>query len=87
MADFTGTPSCTGFYNIREVELDVQTYTLRPEKESEDRRSIAQLDGELPQARILALPNIALKDEWSSLVFDDALPARLLRYLVSHCPS
>lgn len=27
------------------------------------------------------MPNIALKDEWDSLIFDEALPSQLLRYL------
>lgn len=55
---------------------------LKPDISIDPRRSIAQpSDNELPQARVLALPSIALKSEWNSLVFDDGLPARLLRYL------
>lgn len=37
---------------------------------------------EIQTTRILALPNVALHDEWNSLVYDDALAATLLRCLV-----
>lgn len=51
------------------------------------RRSIAQPDNEddaqdeMPGASITILPCRALNGEWNSLVFDDPLPARLLRYM------
>lgn len=82
VADYTGEENSFGFYKLEEVQLDLQTYTLRPDTSSDPRRNIAQAgDDELPQARVLPLPSVALKDEWNSLVFDDGLPARLLRYL------
>ena len=56
---------------------------LKAEGDTDQRRTINQAEGAaMPQARILALPNVALNEAWNSLVFDDALPAHLLRYLV-----
>ena len=56
---------------------------LRTEADVDQRRSISQTSTEeIPQVRALALPNVDLSEAWNSLVFDDALPARLLRYLV-----
>ncbi|KAF2764477.1 P-loop containing nucleoside triphosphate hydrolase protein [Teratosphaeria nubilosa] len=81
VADYTGPPDDFGYYRLDKTALDVQTYTLKPEHEPDPRRRIAQEFEESSQARIMPLPSIALKDEWDSLVFDDALPARLLRYL------
>ena len=82
VADFTGPKSETGWYDVALTSLDVQTYSLRTGSEVSERRSIKQPTDEMPQARVLALPNVALKGEWDSLVFDDALPSRILRYLV-----
>jgi pachytene checkpoint protein 2 len=81
VADFTGPKNATGFFSVEGTALDIQIYMLRPENDTSDRRSIKQAD-EVPQARMLALPNTTLDNEWDSLVFEDALPARLLRYLV-----
>jgi hypothetical protein len=83
VADYTGPPEATGYYPIAGTALDVQTYVLRSEDDKGDRRSIKR-DGENEgtQARIIALPNVVLNDDWDSLVFDDGLPSRLLRYLV-----
>lgn len=62
----------------------MKAYVLHPESvPNASRRSIKQAgNDESPQSRILTLPNAVLHEEWNSLVFDDALPARLLRYLV-----
>lgn len=83
VADYTGPPTALGnYYAIGSVALDIQTYTLKAESEFDSRRTISQAgEGEFPQARVLLLPNAVLKGEWNSLVFDDALPARLLRYM------
>ena len=83
IVDYTGPGDVTSYFNLSDVKLDVQTYTLNNGAETEQRRSIRQAeDGDTSQARVFALPNAALHDEWNSLVFDDALPSRLLRYLV-----
>jgi len=83
IADYTGPENKTGYYDLRHVELDVQAYVLVTEDDTDPSRTIEQGEADdLPKARILQLPNAALNEEWSSLVFDDALPARLLRYLV-----
>jgi hypothetical protein len=83
IADYTGPPEATGYYPIAGTALDVQTYVLRSEDDKGDRRSIRRDgDNEGTQARVIALPNVVLNDDWDSLVFDDALPSRLLRYLV-----
>lgn len=83
VADFTGVPNAANIYGIDAVELDIQTYTLKSGSDTPERRTIAQSsDDDLPQARILALPNVQLKEEWNSLVYDDRLPWRILRILV-----
>jgi len=83
IADYTGPENKTGYFDLHSVQLDVQAYVLMTEGDSDPRRSIDQGEAEgIPKARILELPNAALTEAWSSLVFDDALPARLLRYLV-----
>ncbi|KAK3642278.1 hypothetical protein LTR56_010855 [Elasticomyces elasticus] len=82
VADYTGPPNLLGYYGTESVQIDLQTYVLRSETDTDGRRSIAQeTDGGVPQVRVLALPSVALKDEWDSLVFDDLLPSRLLRYM------
>jgi hypothetical protein len=83
IVDYTGPPEATGYYPIAGTALDVQTYVLRPEDDKGDRRSIKRDgDNEGTQARVIGLPNVVLNDDWDSLVFDDGLPSRLLRYLV-----
>ncbi|KAK1823139.1 hypothetical protein LTR12_002442 [Friedmanniomyces endolithicus] len=83
VADYTGPPNTLGYFDTDSVQLDLQAYIFRAESEPEGRRSIRQdADADMPQARVLALPNVILKDESDSLVFDDGLPSRLLRYLV-----
>ncbi|KAK5134309.1 hypothetical protein LTR08_006738 [Meristemomyces frigidus] len=81
LADYTG-PETELFFDVAQNQLDIQAYSLKTDSAKDGRRSIAQASDEgMPQARVLSLPNVALKDEWDSLVFDDHLPARLLRYL------
>ncbi|KAK0275266.1 hypothetical protein LTR35_010913 [Friedmanniomyces endolithicus] len=83
VADYTGPSNTLGYFDTDSVQLDLQAYIFRAESESEGRRSIRQdADADMPQARVLALPNVILKDESDSLVFDDGLPSRLLRYLM-----
>lgn len=79
IADFTGPHEPTGYYSLIDIALDVQTYVLLPEDDTGTRRRVKQ-DSET--SRIVALPNASLHEEWNSLVFDDGLPSRLLRYLV-----
>lgn len=83
VADYTGPANSAGCYTVANVQLDVQLFLLNPDEPYKIERSGEdEKDDKLAKARGLALPNEALKEEWSSLVFDDALPARLLRYLV-----
>jgi hypothetical protein len=83
IADYTGPPEATGYYTLADTKLDVQTYVLRSEQDTGERRNIKRDgEGEAAQARIIALPNVVLNEDWDSLVFDDGLPSRLLRYLV-----
>ena len=82
IADYTGPRSATGWYDLARADLDVQTYSLRAGSDSGARRTVKESGEEAQSARILALPNVALQREWSSLVFDDGLPSRILRYLV-----
>lgn len=85
MVDYTGPVSVSEVYQISESQLDIQVYSLRSGHDTGGpRRRISQpggADDDVPQARVLALPNIALAGEWDSLIYDDRLPARLLRYL------
>jgi len=83
IADYTGPHVATGYYSLADIKLDVQTYVLRSDQDTGERRNIKRDgDGEGAQARIIALPNVVLNEDWDSLVFDDGLPSRLLRYLV-----
>lgn len=83
IADYTGPATVSNFHTLSDVDLDIQCYTLKPEREPDPRKRIKQLDGDhIAHVRILILPNASLNEAWSSLVFQDALPARLLRYLV-----
>lgn len=83
IANYTGPGNFKDFHTLQDVELDLQAYVLKSESEGDLRRTIDQASGdEMPQARVLELPNVALHEEWDSLVFDDGLPARMLRYLV-----
>lgn len=79
IAGYTGPGSSTGFYQLQDAQLDVQAYIL---KDAKSRRNVQQPDDDFREARVLELPNAALHDEWNTLVFEDGLPARLLRYLV-----
>lgn len=85
VVDYIGPPG-PSYFQVDNTELDVQAYWLKTDKEARPRRRVGQQQDtsdvdDLPQARILALPHVALKDEWDSLIYDDALPAQLLRYL------
>lgn len=83
VADYTGPHEVTGYYSLPETKLDVQAYVLRSEHDTGQCRIIRREgDSDGAQARIVALPNEAFNEEWDSLVFDDGLPSRLLRYLV-----
>ena len=83
VADYTGPQSLTGLFDLQNVNLDAQAYVLKDECDTGLPRNIGQTnDDELSQARVLALPNAALHEEWNSLVFDNGLPARLLRYML-----
>jgi energy-coupling factor transporter ATP-binding protein EcfA2 len=84
IADYTGPENKTGYYNLQHVSLDIQAYVLTSDNSSDPRRAINQdsADSDTPQALILALPHATLNSAWSSLVFDDGLPGRLLRYLL-----
>ena len=83
VVDYTGPKDFEGFHNIDDILLDIQAYSLHPEQKPTKRRTISQADDEadVPKARMLPLPSVALKDEWDSLIYDNALPAQLLRYL------
>jgi pachytene checkpoint protein 2 len=83
IADYTGPQHRTGYHELSNIQLDVQAYVLKANMKSARSRSITQSQGdEVPKPNILELPHASLHDAWSTLVFDDALPARLLRYLV-----
>lgn len=83
IADFTGPHELTGYHSLIDVALDVQTYILHEEDDTGTRRCVRQDDENgAAQSRIVALPNVSLNEAWDSLVFDDGLPSRLLRYLV-----
>lgn len=83
IADYTGPFNKTGHYDVQTMRLDVQCYVLKSEECDSPRRNINQTHGdELPKANVIHLPNSTFNDAWGSLIYDDALPARLLRYLV-----
>ncbi|EGP86211.1 uncharacterized protein MYCGRDRAFT_44997, partial [Zymoseptoria tritici IPO323] len=87
-ADYTGPPVPGGICRVHETGLDVQTYSLKTTgRKSTSRRKSNHNDAEdgqtaVNQARILPLPNTELVGEWDSLIYEDALPSKLLRCLV-----
>nr|POE63167.1 pachytene checkpoint protein 2 like [Quercus suber] len=84
ITDYTGPKNTSGFYRLPELELDIQMYTLHAEQDNTDACHTPEQDSdsELPAFRTFKLPNVILNDAWNSLVYDDALPSRLLRYMV-----
>lgn len=82
VSGFTGPPrfSNEGFYDIEQCILDVKAYRLLPLEEKNGRRTIRQND-EMQHVRATSLPNIAMHEDWDSLIFDDSLAEHLLRYL------
>ncbi|KAK5164019.1 uncharacterized protein LTR77_010110 [Saxophila tyrrhenica] len=83
IADYTGPEHKTGYFDLQNNQLDVQAYSLTSDDTPDTRRTIDQTSAdEVPKTRILTLPHSFLNEAWTSLVFDDNLPARLLRYLV-----
>ncbi|SMY25949.1 unnamed protein product [Zymoseptoria tritici ST99CH_1A5] len=87
-ADYTGPTVPGGICRVHETGLDVQTYSLKTTgQKSTSRRKSNHNDAEdgqtaVNQARILPLPNTELVGEWDSLIYEDALPSKLLRCLV-----
>lgn len=83
IADYTGPDDSTDHHELKKVRLDVVTYSFKSNEEIRPRRRISQQENldDAQQARILQLPNVALKNEWDSLIYDNALPSQLLRYL------
>ena len=83
IADYTGPAKTSAYHSLDDVQLDIVTYALKTNEEGRPRRRISQSEDqdEVPQARILNLPHVALKNEWDSLIYDEALPSQLLRYL------
>lgn len=86
VADYTGPPAKADVYTVANVRLDVKAYVLKPEFELDPRLRSKQIrdedDDGVQQVKIFNMPNESLHDVWNSLVYDDALPARLLRSLV-----
>lgn len=87
IVDFTGPDNVTGYHKLSDAKLDLQAYVLHSDDDDGTgtiRRQIKQHqddDDQLPQARVIELPSKALNGAWDSLVFDDSLPSRLLRYM------
>lgn len=71
-------------YDISTVRLDVQAYELldsAPEVLVKEPRQDGAQEEEVPEARITMLPSKGFDGLWGSLVFEEDIPARLLRYL------
>ncbi|KAL1956152.1 hypothetical protein VTO42DRAFT_7587 [Malbranchea cinnamomea] len=74
--------SDSGAYRLADVQLDVQAYQLRfldASAESTQQTEQGNSDNDAPQARILPLPSQELDGLWESLLFEDPIPANLLR--------
>lgn len=85
VVDFSGTESETSFHRLQDVQLDVQAYELHEsEEDSLPRTRSIHHEGEdedaIPQVRVTALPSKSLNGVWESLVFNNGIPARLLRF-------
>lgn len=83
IADYTGPSEPSGYHSLDEVQLDIVAYALKTAEEGRPRRRIGQPEDpdDFPQARVLPLPHVVLRNEWDSLIYDEALPSQLLRYL------
>jgi hypothetical protein len=85
VADYTGPCDLNTYHKLDDsgLHLDVVAYQLKSDRVSSQRR-ISQSDesDHASQARVLALPHVALDQEWNTLIYDDALPSLLLRYMV-----
>ncbi|EMF10196.1 AAA-domain-containing protein [Sphaerulina musiva SO2202] len=83
IADYTGPSEPAGYHSLDEVQLDIVAYALKTAEEGRPRRRIGQPEDpdDFPQARVLPLPHVVLRNEWDSLIYDEALPSQLLRYL------
>ncbi|KAI9876754.1 MAG: hypothetical protein M1830_005802 [Pleopsidium flavum] len=90
VVDITGQSTETGSYKLVDVNLDVQTYRLHGR---ETPNQAGKLDGadddkddvkdevSPSQARVMLLPNKDLHGIWESLIFEEPIPARLLRFV------
>jgi pachytene checkpoint protein 2 len=83
VANYTGPADACVLHALADVDLDVKSYMLRPEYRPGDRSRAKHLnEDQTSHVRMLYLPNQSLHEAWTSLVFEDALPGRLLRQLV-----
>ncbi|EME39347.1 hypothetical protein DOTSEDRAFT_75153 [Dothistroma septosporum NZE10] len=82
VSDYTGGGIWEGCHDLEHTQLDVQAYVLKADHSPSARQPLHEDDeDDVPKARMVALPNITLRDCWSTLVYEDHLPAQLLRYL------
>ncbi|KAK8216827.1 hypothetical protein M8818_001790 [Zalaria obscura] len=81
VVDCSGANEDLSWHKLEEVELDVQAFALHTESPRSAGSQSPGTDELEAQARILVLPNKVLIGEWDSLVFDEQIPTRLLRFL------
>ncbi|KAF2809959.1 AAA-domain-containing protein [Mytilinidion resinicola] len=72
-------------FDISDVKLDVQAYYFQEgDHDSPSKRRTAGIDADeddMPQLRVTMLPSRSLNGAWDSLVFDDPIPSRLLKFM------
>lgn len=83
VSDYTGPRNDTEVHSLDGLHLDIQTYVLQRQSKPDSKRKFGHgSDNEdTAQACILPLPHTTLKDDWNTLVYDEDIPSRLLRFL------
>ncbi|EON64972.1 hypothetical protein W97_04207 [Coniosporium apollinis CBS 100218] len=86
VVDFSGDQADTSSHRLEDVQLDVQAYELHSSSDDGSPRTVVpsvesdEADPS-PQIRVTPLPSKSLNGVWNALIFDEAIPAKLLHFL------
>ncbi|KAJ9668816.1 hypothetical protein H2201_001062 [Coniosporium apollinis] len=86
VVDFSGEQADTSSHRLEEVQLDVQAYELHGSSDDGSPRTVVpSIESDeadpSPQIRVTSLPSKSLNGVWDALIFDEPVPAKLLRLL------
>lgn len=89
VVDCSGSDSDSTFFTLEDVHLDVQAYELHdpvdsasagPDRNNSTPTSDGEEEDRGAHVRVTQLPSKHLVGIWDSLIFDDPIPAQLLRF-------